>query len=639
MPQIKLLDGKKIEFKKSINGFDLTKKISKSLEKAALIMEVDGQLKDLSYEITKDSKVKIITPKDKEGLEVLRHDAAHIMAMAVQELFPGTQVTIGPVIENGFYYDFARKEPFTSEDLKKIEVKMAEIIDRDVETKREVWERRKAISHFKKLGENYKAEIIESIPENEELSVYHHGDTWHDLCRGPHLASSGKIGKAFKLTKVSGAYWRGDSNNEMLQRIYGTCWSSKQELEDYLHRLEEAEKRDHRKLGKEMDLFHFREESPGSVFRHEKGWQLFQRLVEYMRTKQRLAGYKEINTPELLDKSLWEKSGHWEKFGEHMFTSETPDEKIFAIKPMNCPGCVQVFNQGLKSYRDLPLKLSEFGKVHRYEPSGALHGLLRVRAFTQDDAHIFCTEDQITQESLSVTKLILEIYKDLGFKNVILKYSDRPEKRVGDDKVWDKSESALLSAIKKSKLEYTINKGEGAFYGPKIEFVLRDAIGRDWQCGTLQVDLNLPGRLGASFVDKDGTKKVPVMLHRALFGSLERFIGILIENYAGKLPFWLSPSQAVVCPIAEENNVYVKKLFEDLFKEGIKCEVDLRNEKINYKIREHSLAKVPVIIVCGKKEVADNTVSIRRLGSEKQETMKREDLIKDMLKANKLPLN
>jgi len=639
MPQIQLLDGKKIDFEKSINGFELTKKISKSLEKVALIMEVDGELKDLSHQITKNSKVKIITPKDQEGLEVIRHDAAHIMAMAVQELFPGTQVTIGPVIENGFYYDFARREPFTSEDLKKIEIKMSEIIDQDVKTRREVWERDKAIAHFKKIGEKYKAEIIESIPEGEELSVYHHGNTWHDLCRGPHLASSSKIGKAFKLTKVSGAYWRGDSNNEMLQRIYGTCWASKKELEDYLHRLEEAEKRDHRRLGKEMDLFHFREESPGSVFWHEKGWVLFQRLIEYMRMKQRLAGYKEINTPELLDKTLWEKSGHWEKFGEHMFTSETPDEKVFAVKPMNCPGCVQVFNQGLKSYRDLPLKLSEFGKVHRYEPSGALHGLLRVRAFTQDDAHIFCTEDQITQESLTVTNLILEIYKALGFENVILKYSDRPEKRVGDDSVWDKSEAALLSAIKKSKLEYTINKGEGAFYGPKIEFVLRDAIGRDWQCGTLQVDLNLPNRLGATYVDKDGTKKVPVMLHRALFGSLERFIGILIENYAGKLPFWLSPTQAVVCPIAEENNDYVKKLFEDLFKEGIQCEMDLRNQKINYKIREHSLAKVPIIIVCGKKEIADNTVTVRRLGSEKQETIKREDLIKNMLQANKLPLN
>ena len=639
MPQVELLDGKKIPFDKSIDGFELIKKISKSLEKLALIMEVNGKLKDLSFQIKENCKVKIITAKDKEGLEVIRHDAAHIMAMAVQEMYPETQVTIGPVIENGFFYDFSRKEPFTSEDLIKIEKKMSEIIDRDVKTRREVWERKKAIEHFKNIGEKYKAEIIETIPKDEELSIYHHGETWHDLCRGPHLASSGKIGKAFKLTKVSGAYWRGDSNNEMLQRIYGTCWSSKKDLEDYIHRLEEAEKRDHRKLGKEMDLFHFREESPGSVFWHEKGWILFQRLVEYMRMKQRLAGYKEINTPELLDKTLWEKSGHWEKFGEHMFTSETPDEKIFAVKPMNCPGCVQVFNQGLKSYRDLPLKLSEFGKVHRYEPSGALHGLLRVRAFTQDDAHIFCTEDQITQESLIVTNLILEIYKALGFEKVFLKYSDRPEKRVGDDSVWDKSEAALLLAIKQSKLEYTINKGEGAFYGPKIEFVLRDAIGRDWQCGTLQVDLNLPGRLGATYVDKNGSKKVPVMLHRALFGSLERFIGILIENYAGKLPFWLSPTQAVVCPIAEDNNNYVKKLFEDLFKEGIKCEVDLRNQKINYKIREHSLAKVPMILVCGKKEESENTVTVRRLGSDKQETFNRDDLIKNILTANKLPLN
>jgi threonyl-tRNA synthetase len=638
MPQIQLLDGKKIDFEKSIDGFMLTKKISKSLEKVALIMEVDGELKDLSHKITKDSKVKIITPKDQEGLEVIRHDTAHILAMAVQELYPKTQVTIGPVIDNGFYYDFSRKEPFTEDDLKKIEKKMAEIVDRDEKTYKEVWKRDDAVKHFLKIGEKYKAEIIESIPAEQEVSIYHHGN-WHDLCRGPHLSSTGKIGKAFKLTKVSGAYWRGDSKNEMLQRIYGTCWSSKKELDDYLQRLEEAEKRDHRKLGKEMDLFHFREESPGAVFWHEKGWLLFLRLVEYMRAKQRLAGYKEINTPELLDRTLWEKSGHWDKFGEHMFTSETPDEKTFAVKPMNCPGCVQVFNQGLKSYRDLPLKLSEFGKVHRYEPSGALHGLLRVRAFTQDDAHIFCTEDQITQESLTVTNLILDIYKDLGFDNVVLKYSDRPEKRVGDDSVWDKSEAALLSAIKQSKLEYTINKGEGAFYGPKIEFVLRDAIGRDWQCGTLQVDLNLPNRLGASYIAKDGNKKIPVMLHRALFGSLERFIGILIENYAGKLPFWLSPAQAVVCPIADENNDYVKKLFEDLFKEGIKCEMDLRNEKINYKVREHSLAKVPFIIVCGKKEVAENTVTVRKLGSDKQEVMKREDLIKNMLVENKLPLN
>ncbi len=638
MPQIQLLDGKKISFVKSINGFDLTKKISKSLEKSALIMEVDGELKDLSFEIKKDSKVRIITSKDKEGLDVIRHDAAHIMAMAVQELFPGTQVTIGPVIENGFYYDFARKESFTSDDLKKIEKKMSEIIDRDVETKREVWERDKAIKHFQNIGEKYKAEIIKSIPQNEELSVYHHGKTWHDLCRGPHLASSSKVGKAFKLTKVSGAYWRGDSKNEMLQRIYGTCWSSKKELDDYLNRLEEAERRDHRKLGKEMDLFHFREESPGSVFWHDKCLNLFQRLIEYMRLKQRNAGYKEINTPELLDKSLWEKSGHWDKFGDLMFTSETPDEKTFAVKPMNCPGCVQVFNQGLKSYRDLPLKLSEFGKVHRYEPSGALHGLLRVRAFTQDDAHIFCTEEQITDECINVTNLILEIYKDLGFKKVFLKYSDRPEKRVGDDSIWDKSEKALLEAIKKTKLEYNINKGEGAFYGPKIEFVLRDAIGRDWQCGTLQVDLNLPGRLGATFVDKDGSKKNPVMLHRALFGSLERFIGILIENYAGKLPFWLSPAQVVVLPISEEHNKYAKKIFEDIFKEGINCEVDLKNQKINYKIREHSLAKVPFLLICGEKEVKEKSVTIRKLGSVKQEKIKLAEAITKMKLLNKLPI-
>ncbi len=599
MPLIKLLDGKKINFKKATNGFEIVKSISKSLEKDALIMMVNGKPKDLSFEINKDSNVKIITAKDKEGLEVLRHDSAHILAMAVQELFPGTQVTIGPVIEDGFYYDFSRKDPFTNEDLEKIENKMKEIVDRDEKTTRETWERNKAISHFKKLGEHYKTQLINAIPAEEEVSIYFHGK-WHDLCRGPHLSSTGKLGKAFKLTKISGAYWKGDSKNEMLQRIYGTCWRNKRELDDHLKRLEEAEKRDHRKLGKEMDLFHFREESPGAVFWHEKGWNLFQRLIEYMRLKQRNAGYKEINTPEILDKALWEKSGHWEKFGENMFTSETPDEKIFAIKPMNCPGGIQVFNQGLKSYRDLPLRLSEFGKVHRYEPSGALHGLLRVRAFTQDDAHIFCTEDQITEECLSVTNLILEIYKDLGFKNVLLQFSDRPAKRVGDDKIWDKAEAALLKAIKKSKLKYEINKGDGAFYGPKIDFVLRDSIGRDWQCGTLQVDLNLPGRLGATFVDKDGTKKVPVMLHRALFGSLERFIGILIENYAGKLPFWLSPSQVVVLPIAEEHNKYAKKIFEELFKEGIKCEVDLRNQKINYKIREHSLSKVPLLLICGK---------------------------------------
>ncbi len=545
MPLITLPDGNTIEFPNKVTGLEVAEKISKSLSKQATIISVNEELKDLSFVIDEDCSIKIFTSKDKEGLETIRHDTAHITAMAVQELFPGTQVTIGPIIENGFYYDFSRKEPFTEDDLNKIENKMKEIVDRDLPTTREVWNRDKAISHFKKKGEIYKAEIIESIPQGEDVSIYFHGD-WHDLCKGPHLSSTGKIGKYFKLTKVSGAYWRGDSNNEMLQRIYGTSWASQKDLDEYLKRIEEAEKRDHRKLGKEMDLFHFREESPGSVFWHEKGWKLFQKLVAYMRARQEKAGYKEVNTPEILDRSLWEKSGHWEKYGEHMYTSQTPDDKIFAIKPMNCPGHVQVFNQGLKSYRDLPLRISEFGKVHRYEPSGALHGLLRVRAFTQDDAHIFCTEDQITSECLIVTNLILDIYKDLGFEDVILKYSDRPDLRVGDDNVWDKAEKALLDAVKASKLEYTINKGEGAFYGPKIEFVLRDAIGRDWQCGTLQVDLNLPGRLDASFVDKDGTKKIPVMLHRALFGSLERFIGILIENYAGKFPFWIATLQAVV---------------------------------------------------------------------------------------------
>jgi threonyl-tRNA synthetase len=638
MPDIKLMDGKKIPFKKNIDGFEIAKKISSSLAKEACIMSVDGALKDLSYSIDRDVQVKIITSKDKEGLEVIRHDAAHLLAMAVQELFPKTQVTIGPVIENGFYYDFSRKEPFTDEDLKKIEKKMKEIVDRNEVTKREVWKRNEAIQHFKKIGEHYKAEIIKDIPENEEVSVYHHGK-WHDLCRGPHLSSTGKIGKAFKLTKVSGAYWRGDSKNEMLQRIYGTCWRNKKELDEYILKLEEAEKRDHRKLGKEMDLFHFREESPGAVFWHHKGWTLFQTLIDYMRLKQKNAGYKEINTPEILDKLLWEKSGHWEKFGEHMYTSDTPDKKTFAIKPMNCPGCIQVFNQGLKSYRDLPLKLSEFGKVHRYEPSGALHGLLRVRAFTQDDAHIFCTEEQITEECLIVTNLILEIYKDLGFENVLLKYSDRPATRVGNDKIWDKSENALLEAVKKSKLEYEINKGEGAFYGPKIEFVLRDAIGRDWQCGTLQVDLNLPERLGASYIANDGTKKIPVMLHRALFGSLERFIGILIEHYAGKLPLWLAPLQVVVLPIAPEFDSYAKKIFEEITKAGINTEVDLKNQKINYKIREHSLSKVPLLLICGKKEMEEKSVTIRTLGTEKQETLPLDQAIKKISQRSKFLIN
>ena len=638
MPKITLPDGNSLNFENHVTGLQVAEKISKSLAKQAMVISVDGELKDLDHQIKNDCLVKIFTSKNEEGLDTIRHDTAHILAMAVQELFPGTQVTIGPVIENGFYYDFARKEPFTEEDLLKIENKMKEIVDRDEITKREVWDRDKAIQHFRNKGEVYKAELIESIPAGEEVSIYFHGD-WHDLCRGPHLTSTGKVGKFFKLMKVSGAYWRGDSNNEMLQRIYGTSWATQKDLDDYLKRIEEAEKRDHRKLGKEMDLFHFREESPGSVFWHEKGWALFQKLISYMRSRQDIAGYKEVNTPEILDRALWEKSGHWEKYGEHMYTSTTPDEKVFAIKPMNCPGHIQVFNQGLKSYRDLPLRISEFGKVHRYEPSGALHGLLRVRAFTQDDAHIFCTEDQITSECLIVTNLILDIYKELGFENVILKYSDRPDLRVGDDSVWDKAESALLDAVKASKLEYTINKGEGAFYGPKIEFVLRDAIGRDWQCGTLQVDLNLPGRLDASYVDKDGVKKVPVMLHRALFGSLERFIGILIEHYAGKFPFWISPLQTVVIPISEDFENYAIEVSNKIKQAGITSVVDLKKHNLNYKISDHSLAKIPLLLICGKKEVDSNTVTIRRLDSNKQENMDLDLFLKKFSALNKASSN
>ena len=638
MPIITLPDGNNLTFPDKVTGLDVAEKISKSLAKQAMVISVDGDLKDLDFLIEKDCSIKIFTSKNPEGLETIRHDTAHILAMAVQELFPGTQVTIGPVIENGFYYDFARKEPFTEDDLEKIENKMKEIVDRNEITKREVWERNKAISHFKEKGETYKAELIEAIPENEDVSIYFHGE-WHDLCRGPHLSSTGKIGKFFKLTKVSGAYWRGDSNNEMLQRIYGTSWATQKDLDEYLKRIEEAEKRDHRKLGKEMDLFHFREESPGSVFWHEKGWALFQKLINYMRGRQDAAGYKEVNTPEILDRQLWEKSGHWEKYGENMYTSETPDEKVFAIKPMNCPGHIQVFNQGLKSYRDLPLRITEFGKVHRYEPSGALHGLLRVRAFTQDDAHIFCSEDQITSECLEVTNLILDIYKDLGFENVILKYADRPDVRVGGDEVWDKAEASLLEAVKASKLEYSINKGEGAFYGPKIEFVLRDAIGRDWQCGTLQVDLNLPGRLDASYVDKDGTKKVPVMLHRALFGSLERFIGILIENYAGKFPFWISPLQTVVIPISEEFDDYAIEVSKKIKQAGISSNVDLKKHNLNYKIRDHSLAKIPLLLICGKKEVDSNSVTIRRLDSNKQENMDLNLFLKTFSALNKASSN
>ena len=562
---------------------------------------------------------------NEEHIEILRHDTAHIMAMAVQELFPETQVTIGPVIENGFFYDFARDNPFTDSDLEIIEKKMKEIVKRDVKTSFKVLSREDAIKLFLDKGEKYKVEIIESLPSDEEIKVYFHGD-WFDLCRGPHLNSSGEIGTAFKLTKVAGAYWRGDSNNPMLQRIYGTAWETQEELDNYLHMLEEAEKRDHRKLGKELDLFHFQEEAPGSVFWHAKGWTLFQSLINYMRKRQDEAGYSEINTPDIMDKSLWELSGHLEKFGDNMFTTEAREDRVYALKPMNCPGCVQVYKQGLKSYRDLPLRVAEFGKVHRYEPSGALHGLMRVRAFTQDDAHIFCTEDQITDESKIVCDLILSIYKDFGFEDVSIKFSDRPENRVGSDEIWDKSEKALRTAMEATGLDYTVNPGEGAFYGPKLEFVLRDAIGREWQCGTLQVDLNMPERLGGTFIAEDGKKYHPVMLHRALFGSLERFTGILLEHYAGNLPLWLSPVQAVVAPITSEIDEYAVEINEILKSSGFRVEMDLRNEKISYKIRENSLQKIPFLLIVGKKEMEEKSVTLRTFGSKDQEKIKLDNL-------------
>ena len=622
------------EVQKGISGLAIAEQISKSLAKEAIAFSINDEINDLSRKVEKDSRIKILKRNDEEALSLIRHDCAHVMAEAVQNLFPGTQVTIGPAIENGFYYDFAREVPFTTEDLPKIEKKMHEIVSQEEQFIREVWSREEAIKYFSEKGEKYKAELISDLPDDEIISIYKQGN-WLDLCRGPHMLSTKHVGKAFKLMKVAGAYWRGDSNNTMLTRIYGTAWRNEKELSQYLEQLEEAEKRDHRKLGKEMDLFHFQEEAPGAVFWHAKGWKLFQSLINYMRKRQDQSGYVETNTPDLLDKSLWEASGHWEKFGESMFTTEAKEEKVFAIKPMNCPGAVEVYKQGLKSYRDLPLRMAEFGKVHRYEPSGALHGLMRLRAFTQDDAHIFCTEEQITNESKKVCDLILSIYKDFGFTDVRIKYSDRPEKRVGDDKIWDKAEVALKNAMEATKLDYTFNPGEGAFYGPKLEFVLRDAIGRDWQCGTLQVDLNLPGRLGATYVDENGQKKVPVMLHRALFGSLERFAGILIEHYAGHLPFWLSPTQVVIATITSDTDEYAKEVKTTLQKLGINSEVDIRNEKIGYKIREHSNSKIPIILVVGKKEYQDKTVSVRRLGKTSTEVINLEE-IKLILKKESL---
>ena len=633
MVLIKFPDGTKKNFSNSIKGDELAKSISSSLSKSAIAISINGQLKDLDFEINKDCDAQIITKESELGIEILRHDAAHVMAESVKTLYPDVQVTIGPPIENGFYYDFSKKVPFTPEDLNKIEKKMLEIINKNESFEREVWDRKKAINYFKDQGEIYKTEIIKDIPNKDEISIYKQGK-FLDLCKGPHSPSTGKIGKFFKLIKLAGAYWRGDSNNEMLQRIYGTAWTTKNDLDNYLQILEEAGKRDHRKLGREMDLFHFQEESPGSIFWHNKGWDVFMRLQNYLRKKQSEAGYEEINTPDMLDKSLWEKSGHWEKFKENMFTISTEDKRVFALKPMNCPGCIQVFNQGIKSYKDLPIKISEFGKVHRYEHSGAVHGMMRVRSFTQDDAHIFCTEDQITHECIEVTNLILEVYKDFGFSNIKINYSDRPKKRVGEDKIWDKSERALLKAVKEAGVEYTINKGDGAFYGPKIDFVLKDAINREWQCGTVQVDFNLPERLNANYINEKGEKQKPVLIHRAVFGSLERFLGILIEHYNGKFPFWLAPTQVTICTITEKFNNFGKEVYKKLTELGIKVEFDSRNEKINYKIREHSHKKVPIILIIGEKEKKENSVTVRELSIENQSFLELDKAIEYIKKKN-----
>ncbi len=620
MPTITLPDGSSRQFDAATSGAEIAAGIGAGLARNAVAVRVDGALWDLGRPIDRDASIEVVTRDSEEGLELLRHDAAHVLAEAVKELWPDTQVTIGPAIENGFYYDFARDEPFTEADLEKIEARMREIVDRDEAIEREVWERDEAARFFRSMGEEYKAEIIEGIPSEEDLTLYRQGD-FIDLCRGPHLPSTGKLGKAFKLTHVSGAYWRGDSNNEMLQRVYGTAWSNDKQLRKYLHMLEEAEKRDHRRLGRVMDLFHFQEEAPGAVFWHPKGWQLFQTLINFMRDQQNAVGYQEINTPEIMSRSLWESSGHWDTFGENMFTTETVDGRQFAIKPMNCPGHVQVFKQGITSYRDLPFRLAEFGKCHRYEPSGALHGMMRVRAFTQDDAHIFCTPEQITSESIAVCDLILGIYRDFGFDDIRIKFADRPDVRVGEDDVWDQAEAALLKALEAAGLDYTHNPGEGAFYGPKLEFVLRDAIGRDWQCGTLQVDLNMPGRLGATYIGEDGAKHLPVMLHRAIFGSLERFMGILIEHHAGNLPLWLAPVQVKVLTITSDADEYAGEVAAALQAQGIRAETDLRNEKISYKVREHSVAKVPVQFAIGQREAADRTVAVRRLGDKRQTSM------------------
>ena len=632
MVHVTFPDGARREFPQNITGLDIAKGISPSLVKRSVAMVVDGQVADLSDPIESDAKLEFISREDPRALELIRHDAAHVLAEAVQTLWPGTQVTIGPVIENGFYYDFYRNQPFTPEDLPVIEKKMREIVARDKPFTKEVWSREKTKQTFRDMGEQFKVELVDAIPEDQQIKIYKQGD-WFDLCRGPHMTSTGKIGNAFKLMKVAGAYWRGDSNNPMLTRIYGTAFAKQDELDLYLKQMEEAEKRDHRKLGREMDLFHFQEEGPGTVFWHANGWTMFQEIVAYMR--RRLKGdYQEVNAPQMLDKSLWETSGHWGWFRENMFQAtsageHTDDERVFAIKPMNCPGHIQIFKHGLRSYRELPLRLAEFGIVHRYEPSGALHGLLRVRAFTQDDAHVFCTEEQMADECLKINDLILSTYQDFGFTgDLTVKLSTRPEQRVGSDEAWDHAEEIMMDVLKQieahshnQKIKTAINRGEGAFYGPKFEYVLRDAIGRDWQCGTTQVDFNLPHRFDAFYIAADGSKKTPVMIHRAICGSMERFLGVVLEHYAGHLPLWLAPKQAVVATITSDGDAYASDVLAAARKAGLRVEADLRNEKINYKVREHSLAKVPVLLVVGKKEAAERTVSIRRLGKESQQVL------------------
>jgi len=609
VPIITLPDGSQRSYERAVSVAEVAASIGSGLARAALAGRVDGKLVDTSFLIEGDAAVSIVTDRDPEGLEVIRHSTAHLLAQAVKQLFPEAQVTIGPVIEDGFYYDFAYQRPFTPEDLGTIEARMKALAKADQKVTRRVLPRDDAVRLFRDLGEHYKAEIIAAIPASDPISLYGQGD-WVDLCRGPHVPSTGKL-RAFKLMKLAGAYWRGDSRNEMLQRIYGTAWPDQKQLDDYLHRLEEAEKRDHRRIGRELDLFHLQEEAPGAVFWHPKGWQVFQTLIGYMRAKQAAAGFQEVNAPDLMDRSLWQASGHWDQFGENMYTTRTPDDRVYAIKPMNCPGHVQIFKQGIRSYHQLPVRYAEFGKVHRYEPSGALHGLMRVRAFTQDDAHVFATEEQISAESVAITRLILDIYQDFGFNDVRIKFSDRPVKRIGADDIWDKAEAALREAAGAAGIEYSLNRGEGAFYGPKLEFVLRDAIGRDWQCGTLQVDLNMPARLGAHYIDDKSQKRTPVMLHRAIFGSLERFFGILLEHHAGRLPAWLSPQQAVVMSITDRQHAYVLETADFLKNQGVLVQSDLRNEKVGFKIRDHTLQRVPYLLVAGDKEVAANLISVR----------------------------